>query len=77
MVIERNPIDGVAKGADFKRGDVILSVDGKKYTDINELRMYLSQFSWDDQVSFRLLRDARQVEILLNFRIPEDDTESP
>ena len=77
LVIERDPIDGVAKGSDFRKGDVILSVDGKKYADINELRIYLAQFTWDDQVTFQLLRDARQIEALLKFQMPEDDTESP
>jgi uncharacterized iron-regulated protein len=77
LVIERDPIDGVAKGSDFKKGDVILSVDGKKYADINELRIYLAQFTWDDQVTFQLLRDARQIEAMLKFQMPEDDTESP
>ena len=77
LVIERDPIDGVAKGSDFRKGDVILSVDGKKYADINELRIYLAQFTWDDKVTFQLLRDARQIEALLKFQMPEDDTESP
>jgi uncharacterized iron-regulated protein len=76
LVIERDPIDGVAKGADFKKGDVLLSVDGKKYTDINELRIYLSRFDWGDQVTFQLLRDAQKVKVLLTFQILEDDSEN-
>jgi uncharacterized iron-regulated protein len=77
LVIERDPIDGVTKGADFKKGDVLLSVDGKKYTDINELRTYLARFTWGDQVTLQLLRDAQQIKVLLNFQMPEDDTEYP
>ena len=77
LVIERDPIDGVAKGADFKKGDVLLSVDGKKHVDINELRRYLARFTWGDQVKFQLLRDAQQIEVLLKFQMPEDDTENP
>lgn len=77
LVIERDPIDGVAKGADFKKGDVLLSVDGKKHVDINELRTYLARFTWGDQVKFQLLRDAQQIEVLLKFQMPEDDTENP
>lgn len=76
LVIERDPIDGVAKGADFKKGDVVLSVDGKKHSDINELRIYLARFTWGDQVKFQLLRDAQQIEVLLKFQMPEDDTEN-
>ena len=77
LVIERDPIDGVTKGADFKKGDVLLSVDGKKHVDINELRIYLARFTWGDQVAFQLLRDAQQIEVLLKFQMPEDDTENP
>ena len=36
LVIERDPIDGVAKGKNFKKGDVVLSLDGKRFVDINE-----------------------------------------
>lgn len=77
LVLERDPIDGVAKEADFKKGDVVLSVDGKKYTDINRLRTYLAKFNWGDQVTFRLLRDAAQVEVVLEIRMTDNDTENP
>jgi len=76
LVIERAPIDGVAKGADFEKGDVVLSVDGKKHSDINELRTYLAKYTWGDQVTFQILRDAQQVEVLLKFQMPEDDAEN-
>lgn len=76
LVIERDPIDGVALGADFKKGDVVLSVEGETYRDINELRTFLAQFTWDDQVTFQLLRDAQQVEATLKFRMPEEETEN-
>jgi uncharacterized iron-regulated protein len=75
LVIERDPIDGVAKGADFKKGDVVLAVDGKTYTDINTLRIYLAKFKWGEQVTFQLLRDTQQVEVQLTFQMPEDDSQ--
>lgn len=77
LVIERDPIDGVAKDADFKKGDVVLSADGQRFTDINELRTYLAKFTWGDQMTFQLLRDAQQIEVILEFQITEDDTENP
>ena len=77
LVIERDPIDGVAKGTDFKKGDVVLSVDGEKYSDINELRIYLAQFTWGDKVTFHLLREAKEIEVILEFQITEDDSERP
>jgi len=77
LVIERDPIDGVAKGSDFKKGDVVLSIDDKKHSDINELRMYLAQFTWGDRVTFHLLREAEEVEVILEFQMTEEDTENP
>jgi uncharacterized iron-regulated protein len=73
LVIERMPIIGVATSANFKKGDVLLSVDGKNFSDINELRIYLARFNWNDEVKFCLLRDAQEVEVLLKFQPPEKD----
>jgi len=72
LVIESQPIAGVALNAGFEKGDVILSMDGMSFFDVNELRIYLAQFKWDDEVKFQILRDARQVEILLKFTLPEE-----
>ncbi len=71
LVIERKPIDGISKNANFEKGDVVLSVDGKSFSDINELRIYLAEFNWDDEVKFCLLRNAQQLEVLLKFQPPE------
>jgi len=71
LVIESKPIIGVSKNADFEKGDVVLSVDGKSFSDINELRIYLAKFKWDDEVTFRLLRNARELGVLLKFQAPE------
>ncbi len=73
LVIERMPIIGVATSANFKKGDVLLSVDGKNFSDINELRVYLARFNWNDEVKFCLLRDAQEIEVLLKFQPPEKD----
>jgi uncharacterized iron-regulated protein len=71
LVIESEPIDGVSKNANFEKGDVVLSVDGKSFSDINELRIYLARFNWDDEVKFCLLRNAQQLEVILKFQPPE------
>ena len=73
LVIERKPIDGISKNANFEKGDVVLSVDGKSFSDINELRIYLAEFNWDDEVKFCLLRNAQQLEVLLKFQPPEKE----
>lgn len=77
LVIERDPIDGVALGRDFKKGDVILAVDGQRFTDMNELRVYLSGFTWGDRATFQLLRDAQQIEAVLEFQMSEEKIEKP
>jgi S1-C subfamily serine protease len=59
----------VAAGANFKKGDVLLSVDGKNFSDINELRIYLARFNWNDEVKFYLLRDAQEIEVLLKLQL--------
>ncbi len=73
LVIERNPIGGIAMRQDIKKGDVILDVDGKTYTDINTLRTYLSRFFWGDEVKFRLLREAKEIEVMLKFEMIEHE----
>jgi uncharacterized iron-regulated protein len=73
LVIERKPIDGISKNANFEKGDIVLSVDGKSFSDINELRIYLAEFNWDDEVKFCLLRNAQQLEVLLKFQPPEKE----
>ncbi len=67
-VIERRPIDGVAVGQDFEKGDVILSVDGRNFNDINEMRLYLAGFKWGDECAFRLLRAGAVKDAVLKFR---------
>ncbi|UCC41449.1 MAG: ChaN family lipoprotein [Candidatus Aminicenantes bacterium] len=72
FVIETKPIDGAAKYAGFEKGDVVLSVDGKSFSEINELRIYLARFKWNDEVEFGILRDGQQIKILLKFQVPEE-----
>ncbi|MFZ2054119.1 MAG: ChaN family lipoprotein [Candidatus Aminicenantales bacterium] len=67
LVLERKPIDGVAVGGDFEKGDVLLSVDGKTFADINELRIHLAQHKWGDEAKIRLLRSGEVREVVLKF----------
>lgn len=68
LVIDRKPIDGVALGRDFEKGDVILSVDGRTFADISDLRIYLARFKWDEEAKFRLLRAGEVKEVALKFQ---------
>jgi len=56
LVIDAKPTDGAASRADFDKGDVVLSVDGKGYTDINELRMELAKLRCGGEMKFKVLR---------------------
>jgi uncharacterized iron-regulated protein len=56
LVVDPKPTDGVAGRAAFEKGDVVLSVDGKAYTDINELRMTLAGLKCGDGMVFKVLR---------------------
>jgi beta-lactamase class A len=67
LVIERKPIDGVALGADIEKGDVLLSVDGRTFSNINEMRTYLAGIPWDGEVEFRLLRNGEARELTVKF----------
>jgi uncharacterized iron-regulated protein len=68
VVIDAKPMDGVAKGADFERGDIVLAVDGKPATDINELRIDLAKLKWEDEIKFRILRNAQERDVVLKFK---------
>ena len=75
LVVERKPIDGAAQGADFEKGDVVLSVDGKAFHDLNQLRVYLAKFTWEEEAKFRLVRKAQELEVTLKFKMPEEKKE--
>ena len=68
LVIDTKPIDGAALGQDFEKGDVVLSVDGKPFLEMNELRTYLAQFGYDAEVKFRLLRTGSEKDVTLKVR---------
>lgn len=56
LVIEAKPTEGASSRADFEKGDVVLSVDGKAYSDINELRMELAKLRCGGEMKFKVLR---------------------
>ncbi|MFO7866350.1 MAG: ChaN family lipoprotein [Candidatus Aminicenantes bacterium] len=76
-VIEKDPVSGVAEGQDFKKGDVLLSADGQKFTSIHDLRRYMSRFTWGDEIIFRLLREGQEVTSILKFAQKEPENCEP
>jgi hypothetical protein len=67
LFVESKPIDGAASRADFEKGDVILSVDGQAYDDINEVRTYMARFKCGDEIKVRLLRAGQVKDVSLKF----------
>jgi len=65
LVVDPKPTDGVAGRAAFEKGDVVLSVDGKAYTDINELRMALAGLKCGDGIVFKVLRAGAVKDVTL------------
>ena len=65
LVIDAKPSEGAASRADFDKGDVVLSVDGKAYTDINELRMELAKLRCGGEMKFKVLRSGSVKDIAL------------
>jgi beta-lactamase class A len=78
LVLERKPIDGVALGGDFDKGDIVLAIDGRAFSDINEARMYLARFQWGEETKIRLLRNGDVKEVVLKFvEAPPESKEKP
>ena len=69
LVIQQKPTDGAAKGSDLEKGDVILSVGGKPFSDVNEVRMFLAGFKWGDEVVFKILRGGDVKDVVMKFEI--------
>ena len=67
LVIDGKPIDGVARGRDFEKGDVVLAVDGRPFLDIEELRIHLAGISWGGEAAFKLLRSGVEKNVTLKF----------
>ncbi len=65
LVVDPKPTDGVAGRAMFEKGDVVLSVDGQAYTDINELRMALAGLKCGDGIAFKVLRADAVKDVIL------------
>ncbi|MGB8959194.1 MAG: ChaN family lipoprotein, partial [Candidatus Aminicenantales bacterium] len=65
LVIDAKPTEGAASRADFDKGDVVLSADGRAYTDINELRMELAKLRCGGEVKFKVLRAGQVKDVAL------------
>jgi len=67
LVLDAKPSSGEAAKADFEKGDVVLSVDGLPFDDINEVRMRLARLRPGDAAGFRVLRLAQVKDVALKI----------
>mgnify|MGYP001042514715 FL=1 len=65
LVVDPKPSDGLAGSAGFEKGDVVLSVDGTAYTDVNELRMRLAGIPAGGEAKFKVLRAGAVKDVAL------------
>jgi len=65
LVVDAKPTEGAASRADFDKGDIVLSADGRAYTDINELRMELAKLRCGGEVKFKVLRAGQVKDVAL------------
>jgi len=70
LVIDPKPTDGIAGRSGFEKGDVILSVDGKAYRDINEIRMALAGLACGEEAKFKILRAGAVKDVLFKCEKP-------
>lgn len=73
LVVDPKPTDGVAGRSDFEKGDIILSVDGKAYSDINEIRMALAKLKCGDEAKFKILRAGQVKDVALKCEKKQPD----
>jgi uncharacterized iron-regulated protein len=70
LVVDAKPTEGAASRCDFEKGDIVLSVDGKAYSDINELRMELAKMACGAEVKFKVLRAGTVKDVSLKCERP-------
>ena len=65
--------DSPAERAGIKSGDVIIKIDGKKVTDIADLKININRVGVGGKLTLTILRDGEQIEIVVDV---EADTSS-
>jgi serine protease Do/serine protease DegQ len=74
IITNLNPLDGPAAKAGLKRNDVIISIDDKKVSSVDELRLYVGQTAPGTKVTVKYLRNGKPEtkEVTLG-RVSEDN----
>jgi len=69
LVIAAKPTRGAARGLDLEENDLVLSVDGRTFSDAEDLLVYLAGVPWGGEARFRLLRNGVERTVLMKIEI--------
>lgn len=58
--------DSPAERAGIKAGDVIIKIDGKKVTDVSDLKTNINRAGIGGQLTLTILRDGKEIEIVVD-----------
>ena len=75
IITDLNPADGPAAKAGLKRNDIIVSIDDKKVTNTEDLRLLIGQTAPDTKIAVKYLRNGKpETKDIVLGRLADDDT---
>ena len=74
-LISRVLPETIAAENGLMKGDILISIDGKEFETLYDLKKYLHYMNWDDKVSFKVKRDTDEKEITFVIKPVADDKE--
>jgi uncharacterized iron-regulated protein len=69
LVIAAKPTRGAARGLDLEENDLVLSVNGRTFSDAEDLLVYLAGIPWEGEARFRILRNGIERTVLMKIDI--------
>jgi uncharacterized iron-regulated protein len=73
--IERVLPRTVASENGLEKNDAIVSIDGKTFDNLTQLKKYLQYKNWNDNITFSILRDDEKMDISFVIKPVKDDDE--
>ncbi|MEA3288098.1 MAG: ChaN family lipoprotein [Candidatus Marinimicrobia bacterium] len=73
LLITRVLPETIAWENGLKRGDLILAVDNKCFTNIIDYQIYKTSKNWDDDITFSLIRDGKKKTLRFKIEPLEED----
>jgi len=74
IIIQAIVEGGAAENADIKKGDVILSIDGRDVNEPNELQSYVARKSAGADIKLVLWRDGKEISRTVTLKSRDADT---